>query len=73
MYPKSRSYIHYLILEVTGLNLNEKLVIDWTLYVFIALIFITVLMHGVPLVKRKIVVKSSDFVPQSGTTPDKEE
>jgi len=45
MYPKSRSYIHYLIREVTGMNLNESLVIDYTLYVFVALIIITIYQH----------------------------
>ena len=50
MYPKSRSYIHYLILEVTGVNFNESMVIDWTLYIFIALIIITLWQHGVPFV-----------------------
>lgn len=42
-YDKSRSYIHFLILEITGADFNEGLVMTVTMIVFAFIIVITLI------------------------------
>ena len=35
IHDESRSYIHFLILKITGVNMNQRLVETWTLIIFL--------------------------------------
>lgn len=41
----SRSYIHFLVLKISGLNINENLVINITFIVYFTCLFFTVVLN----------------------------
>lgn len=49
----SNSYIHFLILKITGLNFNETLVINITFMVFILCFILSVILNTYDLIKFK--------------------
>jgi hypothetical protein len=56
-HDKSNSYIHFLILKITGINFPEKVVIIFTVNVFFICFFLSLILNILDFVKKRKKLK----------------